>query len=83
MLTAPTPPPPQIVNHTRSAPPPVRAHGKAAPTYVVRRGENLGRIAQRLGCHNVTDLAKANGIKPKEYGSLRAGRVLQVGVCTQ
>lgn len=82
VLSAPVPPP-QVANHSRGAPPPVRAHGKAAPTYVVRRGENLGRIAQRLGCRSVADLAKANGIKPKEYGSLRAGRVLQVGVCTQ
>ena len=82
-----TPTPSAVVTATRRAPPPpppvVAKARKAAPTYVVRRGETLGSIARKFGCGNANDLAKANGIKPKDIGNVHPGRVLQVGVCTQ
>ncbi|MBN8887767.1 MAG: transglycosylase SLT domain-containing protein [Rudaea sp.] len=79
-------PAPVIASATRRAPPPppvAKARPKAAPTYVVRRGETLSSIARKLGCDNANELAKANGIKPKDIGNVHPGRVLQVGVCTQ
>jgi membrane-bound lytic murein transglycosylase D len=84
VLTAP-PPPPTISRNGRAPPPPphATAHGKAGATYVLRRGETLAGVARKFGCHSAADLAKANGIKPTEYSSIRPGRVLQVGVCTQ
>jgi membrane-bound lytic murein transglycosylase D len=81
VLSTPTPPPPSL---RAAAPPPPRARANAAtPTYVMRRGESLAGIARKFGCANVQTLAQANGIKAKDYSSLRPGRVLQVGVCTQ
>jgi len=73
-----------VVTATRRAPPPpppMAKARKAAPTYVVRRGETLSSIARKFGCDNASELAKANGIKPKDVGSVHPGRVLQVGVC--
>lgn len=81
-----TPAPTAVVSATRRAPPPpppVSKARKGSPTYVVRRGETLSSIARKFGCDNANELAKANGIKPKEIGSIHPGRVLQVGVCTQ
>ncbi len=83
VLTAPPPPPPTIAHNGRAQPPPPRARGKSASTYVLRRGETLAGVARKFGCRNANELAKANGIKPAEYPSIRPGRVLQVGVCTQ
>ncbi len=80
-------PEPAVVSATRRTPPPpppvVKARSKSTPTYVVRRGETLGSIARKFGCGSANDLAKANGIKPKDVGNVHPGRVLQVGVCTQ
>ena len=81
VLATPASPPPQFAR--AAPPPPPRAHNKAAPTYVVRRGEHLAGIAHKFGCRSVAELAKANGIKPRDYSNIRPGRVLQVGVCTQ
>ncbi len=77
-------PAPVIASATRRSPPPpvAKAHAKS-PTYVVRRGETLGAIAHKFGCDNAQELAKANGIKPKDMGNVHPGRVLQVGVCTR
>ena len=79
-------PAPVIASATRRAPPPpppMAKARKAAPTYVVRRGETLSSIARKFGCDNASELAKANGIKPKDVGNVHPGRVLQVGVCTR
>lgn len=81
-----TPAPTAVVSATRRAPPPpppVAKARKAAPTYVVRRGETLSSIARKFGCNNAQELAKANGIKAWDVGKVHPGRVLQVGVCTQ
>jgi membrane-bound lytic murein transglycosylase D len=78
-------PAPEIATATRRPPPPPppSVKRKASPTYVVRRGDSLGSIARKFGCANAQELAKANGIKPKDIGNVHPGRVLQVGVCTQ
>jgi membrane-bound lytic murein transglycosylase D len=82
-----TPAPVAVVNATRRAPPPpppiVAKAGKTTPTYVVRRGETLSSIARKFGCSNANELARVNGIKPRDIGNVHPGRVLQVGVCTQ
>ena len=80
VLSAPPPPPPPTSSRATST---ARARPRSTPTYVVRRGETLSRIARKFGCHDVSELARANGIKPKDYSNVRPGRVLQVGVCTQ
>ncbi|MFT3791737.1 MAG: transglycosylase SLT domain-containing protein [Rudaea sp.] len=82
-----TPPPAAVISATRRAPPPpppvAKARAKAAPTYVVRRGETLSAIARKFGCQSAQELAIANGIKTRDMGNVRPGRVLQVGVCTR
>ncbi|MBS0514535.1 MAG: transglycosylase SLT domain-containing protein [Proteobacteria bacterium] len=75
-----------LVSATRRPPPPppvAKARSRAAPTYVVRRGETLSSIARKFGCGNANELAHANGIKPRDVGNVHPGRVLQVGVCTR
>ena len=84
VLAAPPAPPAAIAHSSRTPPPPpARARGKSVPTYVLRHGETLAAVARKFGCRSAADLAKANGIKPHEYASIRPGRVLQVGICTQ
>ncbi len=62
---------------------PARAAPTSSQTYVVRRGETLSAIARKLGCRDARTLAEANHIKPNGYTDIRAGKVLQVSVCTQ
>ncbi|MEP6940051.1 MAG: transglycosylase SLT domain-containing protein [Rudaea sp.] len=85
VLAAPLAAPPAALAHSSRAPPPPpqRARGKSVPTYVLRHGETLAAVARKFGCRSAAELAKANGIKPRDYASIRPGRVLQVGVCTQ
>ena len=48
--------------------------------YVVRRGDTLGRIAARLGCSSLEELADVNRIRPPRY-VIHVGQVLQRPDC--
>ncbi len=48
--------------------------------YTVRRGDTLGRIAERFHCVSVRELAAVNNIRPPRY-LVRAGQRLQIPAC--
>lgn len=80
VLSAPLPVPIKVASTSNST---AKARPRGSQTYVVRRGETLSAIAQKLGCRDARTLADANHIKPSAYADIRAGKVLQVNVCTQ
>lgn len=48
--------------------------------HVVRRGETLGKIANRYRCASITNIARANNIRAPRY-VIRAGQRLKIPTC--
>ncbi len=74
---------PTLASDLHSAVQPVvprREVASVKPVHVVKKGETLASIAQKLRCGSSRDLASLNHIKPPQY-ALHVGQTLQVAGC--